>query len=177
MIRRDLSVGGLLLCLALTAAAQDASRIETFLGYSYARFYSTSGVPSFSASGGGAQFTYNFNKWIGGVFDAGAVHNGDVSGVNRDATIANFVGGPRFSYRTRHLHPYVQALWGGAYATGWITSQTAFAMTAGGGLDISINKRVSFRPVALDYCLTRLNNNNQNSLRYTTGFNFAFGAR
>jgi hypothetical protein len=61
--------------------------------------------------------------------------------------------------------------------------QTAFAMTAGGGLDIKINKNVSFRPIGLDYYMTRLqnlrsaNDNNQNNLRYTTGFNFTFGAR
>jgi hypothetical protein len=61
--------------------------------------------------------------------------------------------------------------------------QTAFAMTAGGGLDIKINKHLSFRPIGLDYYLTRLQNlrtagdNNQNNLRYTTGFNFTFGAQ
>ena len=62
-------------------------------------------------------------------------------------------------------------------------SQTAFAMTVGGGLDIKIDKWVGFRPVALDYYLTRfqnlrsLNDNNQNNLRYSTGFNFTFGAQ
>jgi hypothetical protein len=62
-----------------------------------------------------------------------------------------------------------------------IHAQTAFAMTAGGGLDIKINRHVSFRPIGLDYLLTRLqnlrtaNDNNQHSLRYTTGFNFTFG--
>ncbi len=64
-----------------------------------------------------------------------------------------------------------------------VASQTAFAMTAGGGLDIKINKHVSFRPIGLDYYLTRFQNlrtqgdNNQNDLRYTTGFNFTFGAQ
>lgn len=59
--------------------------------------------------------------------------------------------------------------------------QTAFAMTTGGGLDIKINRWVSFRPVGLDYYMTRLqnlrsaNDNNQHNLRYTTGFNFTFG--
>ena len=60
-------------------------------------------------------------------------------------------------------------------------SQTAFAMTTGGGLDIKINRHVSFRPIGLDYMLTRLQNfrslsdNNQHNLRYTTGLNFTFG--
>src|SRR5947208_463208 len=36
-----------------------------------------------------------------------------------------------------------------------MTSQTAFAMTVGGGLDIKINRWVSFRPIGLDYFMTR----------------------
>jgi len=68
-----------------------------------------------------------------------------------------------------------------AVATRVSSSQTAFAMVAGGGLDIKINRHVSFRPIGLDYYLTRLqnlrsaNDNNQNNIRYTTGFNFTFG--
>jgi hypothetical protein len=61
------------------------------------------------------------------------------------------------------------------------TQQTAFAMAVGGGLDIKLNRIVSFRPIGLDYFLTRLqnlrsaNDNNQHDLRYTTGLNFTFG--
>ncbi len=64
-----------------------------------------------------------------------------------------------------------------------VAAQTAFAMTVGGGLDIKLSKHMSFRPIGLDYYMTRLQNlrtagdNNQNNLRYTTGFNFTFGAQ
>jgi opacity protein-like surface antigen len=64
-----------------------------------------------------------------------------------------------------------------------VASQTAFAMAIGGGLDIKINKNVSFRPIGLDYYMTRFqnlrsgNDNNQNNLRYTAGVNFTFGAQ
>jgi hypothetical protein len=60
-------------------------------------------------------------------------------------------------------------------------SDTAFAMTAGGGLDIRINKHVDFRPIGLDFLWTRLQNlrtpgdSSQHNLRYTTGLNFTFG--
>jgi hypothetical protein len=56
-------------------------------------------------------------------------------------------------------------------------------MALGGGLDIKIAKWVSFRPVGLDWFMTRLQNlrsvddNNQHHLRYTTGFNFTIGAQ
>jgi hypothetical protein len=61
--------------------------------------------------------------------------------------------------------------------------QTAFAQAYGGGIDIRISKHVSFRPIELDYYMTRLqnyrsgNDNNQHNLRYMTGLNFSFGAQ
>jgi outer membrane protein OmpA-like peptidoglycan-associated protein len=54
-------------------------------------------------------------------------------------------------------------------------------MTAGGGLDIKMSKHVSFRPIQVEYFLTRLenlrtfNDNSQNNLRYSAGLNFTFG--
>ena len=62
-------------------------------------------------------------------------------------------------------------------------SETAFAWAPGGGIDIKINKNVSFRPIQLDYYMMRLQNlrskedNNQHCLRYMTGLNFTFGAQ
>jgi hypothetical protein len=62
-----------------------------------------------------------------------------------------------------------------------VAAQTDFAMTAGGGIDLKINKYLSFRPIGLDYFMTRFQNyrtpgdNNQGSLRYTAGVNFTFG--
>jgi opacity protein-like surface antigen len=64
-----------------------------------------------------------------------------------------------------------------------VASQSAFAMAIGGGLDFKISKNVSFRPIGLDYYMTRFqnlrsgNDNNQNNLRYTAGVNFTFGAQ
>lgn len=107
--------------------------------------------------------------------------------------------------------PYFQVLWGGVYYAGSTpvqvpadqlpaiptpfgdtrtapfvtlrasTSQTVFAMTAGGGLDIKLTKHITLRPIGLDYFMTRLQNlrtagdNNQNNLRVTAGVNFTFG--
>ena len=217
-MKMKLTVIGVPLLFALTAAAEDVPRMETFLGYTYFRANSATNVPAFSANGGGGQFVYNFNKWLGLVADLGAVHNGNISGVHLDTTLTNFVLGPRVTLRKGRLAPYFNVMWGGVYAstsTGFtavlapgvtppiyipgagnvlenldqalstrvVASQTAFAMTAGGGLDIKINKHMTFRPIGLDYYLTRLhklrsaNDNNQNNIRYTTGINFTFGAQ
>jgi len=62
-------------------------------------------------------------------------------------------------------------------------SQTAFAMAVGGGLDWKLGKRISFRPIAVDYVLTRFpslltgDSHNQNSIRASAGFLFTFGER
>jgi hypothetical protein len=214
-MRRNFSAIGAILLFAMVAAAQDVPQMETFVGYTYTRASSATDVPAFSANGGGGQFVYNFNKWIGGVADLGVVHNNNIGGARIDNTTMNFLFGPRLSFRHPRIRPYFQVLWGGAYVTASTqvnaiavatpngaviasqlpvisgepitarigTSQTAFAMMAGGGLDLKIDKYVTFRPIELDYYLTRFQNlrtqgdNNQNSLRYTTGFNFTFGAQ
>jgi len=186
-----------------SASAQDGQKVGVYLGYDYVRFNSATNVPAFSANGGEGQFIFKFNNTIGAVADLGAVHNNNLNGIHADTTIANFLFGPRLTlgHRSR-FRPYFQVLWGGVYGTSSVqilgtlvngvtpelpitarvgTSQTAFAMTAGGGLDIRLSKHISFRPIALDYYLTRLQNlrtlgdNNQNNLRYSAGFTFWLG--
>jgi len=62
------------------------------------------------------------------------------------------------------------------------TTQNAFAMEVGGGLDYRFNKHFSFRPVEVDYVLTRFpslskgTRENQNSISASAGVVFTFGA-
>jgi len=217
-MKKIVSVFAMVLAVALVAAAQDASRFETFLGYTYMRANSATDVPAFSANGAAGQFVVNINNWAGFLTDMGAVHNGNISGAHFDTTLTNFLFGPRFTLRKSRLSPYLQILWGGVHAGDSIrvnavelvppspaqpiylpgtpvvppntpvtlravASQTAFEMTVGGGLDIKINKYASFRPIQLEYAMTRLqnyrsgNDNNQHNIRYMTGINFTFGAQ
>jgi len=193
------------------ASAQDHPRVETFFGYTYMRANSASDVPAFSANGGSAQLAVNANKWLGFVTDIGAVHNGNIGGAHLDTTLTNFLFGPRVTLHRGRVNPYLNVLFGGVHGSTSINlaaipvdpvtlpsgtptpvpgqavtlragaSQTAFAMTTGGGIDIKINRHVSFRPIGLDYYMTRLQNlrsaqdNNQHNIRYTTGLNFTFG--
>ncbi len=168
---------------ALVAGATDVPKMETFLGYNYVRFNPNSDVfPSFNANGGGGQFVYNFNKWIGAAVDLGAVTRGSFDNFNVDATVINFVAGPRITYHNHsRFTPFGQVLFGGAYSTasaevtllggavippGTIlpspvtarvnASNTGFAMMAGGGLDIKVSKHIALRPIGADYYLTRI---------------------
>src|SRR6266850_4023673 len=204
-MKKCIAMLGAAVLTVCTAAAEDVPKIGTYLGYEYVRFNSATNVPAFSANGGGGQFIYNFNRWISGVVDLGAVHNGNIHNLQLDSTAANFLAGPRLSVRHwSRVTPYFQVLFGGVYATtsaalltdvvlpsGVVLptgsslratkAEVGFAMTAGGGLDIKVSRHVSFRPIGLDYYMTRLQNlrtggdNNQSNLRYSTGFTFWFG--
>jgi hypothetical protein len=209
-MRKIIAVIAALPLFALVAGATDWPAAEAFVGYNFVRFNPNSGyIPSFNANGGNGQFVYNLNKWVGGVFDMGAVTKGTLNGFDVDTTVLNFVAGPRFTYLNHsRFRPFVQTLFGGAYSTasapitplggsilppGLIVpgailtrvnaSHTGFAMMAGGGLDIKINKHMAFRPIGADYYLVRLpslltgNVSNRNNFRYSAGVNFLFGAK
>jgi len=192
-MKKSFAIVGMVCLSTLGAVAQDMPRMEAFVGYTYVRFNKITGAPPVSANGGGGQLVYNLNTWLGLVGDVGVVHNGDIGVAHLDSRFTNFLFGPRLAFRHAHLTPYFQVLFGGVHASssGLVnvvpvtieSNQTAFAMTAGGGLDIKLGRHVSFRPIGLDYYLTRLQNlrrlgdDSQNNLRYTTGFNFTFGAQ
>src|SRR3954470_7059918 len=175
-MKKCIAIIGASVLAAWTAAAADVPKGGVFLGYEYVRFNPGGIVPDFSANGGGGQFIYNVNGWLGAVVDVGAVHNGDLSGFHLDSSFVNFIGGPRFSIRrSKRFVPYFQALFGGVYSTSSAqigvfpistpasvlpvlpsdvpitarlnASETKFAMTAGGGLDIKVGKHMMFRPI------------------------------
>jgi hypothetical protein len=62
-------------------------------------------------------------------------------------------------------------------------SENAFSMKIGGGVDYRFNKHFSFRPVEVDYVLTRFpdlssgTHENQNSIAASAGVIFTFGAQ
>jgi Outer membrane protein beta-barrel domain/PKD-like domain len=181
-MQKCISVLVLSALLALTAIADEAPKYEVFLGYHFVRFHPNSDfIPTFNANGGGGQFVYNFNTWLGAEFDGGAVTKGVLNGFDVDTTVINFVAGPRVTFRhNSRLIPFVHALFGGAYSTASLpvggtllpsgtivppntpvtvrlsAANTSFAMLAGGGLDIKLSRHVTFRPVGADYYLTRI---------------------
>jgi len=200
------------LLVAAVAGATDVPRMETFLGYNFVRFNPDSGfVPSFNANGGSAQFVYNFSNLIGIAVDGGGVHKGELNGADVDTTVAHLLAGPRVSFHNHsRFTPFGEVLFGGAYAamsrqinvlpiagTGdsllldptipisvrLQASHAGFAMMAGGGLDIKLNKHIAFRPFAADYYLVRLpklgttDDVNRNNWRLSGGINFMFGAQ
>jgi hypothetical protein len=120
--------------------------------------------------------------------------NGNVQG-----NLFTYLFGPQLKVRAHKLEPFGNLLFGGAHTNVYGNAFTtlcqpiagrcgitkaptaeAFAMSFGGGVDIPINHRVSFRPAEVSYLLTRFSNpltktNNQNNFRYLVGINFNLG--
>ena len=206
---------GILTLAALCGAcamAQEAPLEDAFIGYSFLRVNSAQQIPAFTANGGVATLAWNLNNHLGVELEFGGYHNGNVNHLPFDTTSFSYLLGPRVSWgRTKKIDPYLHVLVGANWAISSIAksalltptsrvvvapsgryedSQASFAMAAGGGLDIQINKYVLFRPVQIDYYLTDFNTPNlfpapgqppvttsnkiQNNLRYAAGIVFTF---
>jgi len=136
--------------------------------------------------------TTGFNIPANATFPSGL--QGNVQG-----NLFTYLFGPQLKVRAHKVEPFGSLLFGGAHTNVYgnafktlcqpivggcgITkapTAEAFAMSFGGGIDIPINKTVSFRPAELSYLLTRFSNpltktNNQNNFRYSVGINFNLG--
>jgi len=202
---------GIALFMGETAFAQDFDAWEESLDYSFARGNPANVGKPYSLNGGGGALVYNFNGFIGVKVDlqgygstTRTVNNfvvvnpeGVTTIVNSGAVQTNlftYMAGPQLRIPTHTFKPFAEFLFGGALthfhanlATGASTtnvntSNNAFAMAVGGGLDIRINKTISIRPFQMDYLLTRVGNSpipggnhNQNNFRYSAGISLTFG--
>lgn len=109
-----------------------------------------------------------------------------------------YLFGPQIKLRMHGFQPYGQYLLGGAHSNVYgnafhticqpvvgacafsaAPSGNAFAMSAGFGLDIPINKTFSIRPAEVSWLYTKFtnqfSNGSQNSFRYSAGAVFNFG--
>lgn len=179
-------------------------RVELFLGYSFLR-----NVPASAGNrlawlhGGSTSLAINVNRYLGLVFDFGGSHadrfgpgappTGGI--VDASGNVFTYMFGPRLSSRHDTVTPFVQALFGQVHA-GKVTlngcsgigcsplpSENAFAMTAGGGLDITLHRHVALRLFQAEYLMTRFADRSssagqrarQNDVRLSTGIVFRFG--
>lgn len=175
----------LLAFFSLTAAAafaQDVPKLDVFVGYSYVRDNpSTSGVNGFNLHGGSASVAYNANNWLSAVADFGGYHANNILGSGVDGTLSTYLFGPRVSFRKHErFTPFAQALFGVAHSSvSFGSTDNAFAASFGGGVDVKLFHRLSWRPAQVEYLLTRFpeatsSRETQNNLRVSTGVVFHF---
>jgi opacity protein-like surface antigen len=179
-------------------------KVELFLGYSFLRNVPTSAGNRLAyLHGGSTSLALNVNRHLGLVADFGGSHanrfgpNAPPAGgiVDASGNVFTYMFGPRLSFRHDRVTPFVQALFGGVHATDVkisgcsgigcspLPSENAFAMTAGGGLDITLRRHVALRLFQAEYLMTRFtdrsslagNTARQNDVRLSTGIVFRFG--
>jgi opacity protein-like surface antigen len=98
------------------------------------------------------------------VEGAGNFKNGD--------SLLSALGGLTFKARQlKTFQPFVRGLAGAARSSVG-KSDTGFAFTAGGGLDVKVRDTVSIRVVQVDYFQTRLFGATQNNVRFGAGIVF-----
>ena len=161
-------------------------RFEINGGYSYINFDPGDPFRNFNNHGGTGGFTYNANRVLGLTAEVGG-YNGhrDVNGVRQSASLTSYLFGPRLNLRMfDHFVPFAEFLFGGANGNLGFTgdqSQNAFALAAGGGVDVVLTKNLAWRFAQIDYLMTNFSgpslnaNARQNNLRLGSGLVLRFG--
>ena len=187
MKMRSLFMGVFLLSGAVLSAQEaETPRYEVGLNYSWLHVNSSNFDYQRTGNGGSGYVAYNINQNVSLVGDFGGYAN-TRKGI--DDKVLTYLFGPRFSLRHwSKITPYCQFLFGGAYAWSGPNNgtQNGFATAAGGGLDYSLTKRISIKPIQVEYVMTQLDSNglggstkgfgnHQNDVRYSAGVVFKFG--
>jgi opacity protein-like surface antigen len=180
---------GIFLATAAIVNAQETNtpKYEVGLNYSWLHVNASDFNHQRTGNGGSGYFAYNLNNIVGLVGDFGGYAN-----TRTDNKVLTYMFGPRFNWRHSRFNPYVQFLFGGAYAwstpNGTSTTQNSFATAAGGGLDYKLTDRIAIKPIQVEYVMTQFDSANlggstrsfgdhQNYIRYSAGVVFRFGEK
>ena len=179
-MRKVLIVCGLFLMGAAGVRAQEAGGVEVSGNYQYVRFNPGSGASGINCQGGSGSFGAYLTSRVGITGEFGACRvTGLTSGTS--AHEMDYLFGPRLYFPTHgRVFPFVQALFGGERFSAGVTgvgsgSTNAFAVTAGGGADITLTRHVSFRAIQVEYLYTHFGGASQNNLRLQSGIVWRFG--
>jgi outer membrane protein OmpA-like peptidoglycan-associated protein len=166
-------------------------KFEIAGSYDYVNFNPGDPFASFGANGGSGEFAYNASRWLGLVADLGqysfARNEFPLTGVTSNVSggFSSFLFGPRLNLRKfNYFVPFVEFLVGGVHADASINgdaSQYAFALAAGGGVDMTITRHFAWRVAQIDYLMTTFSGSavgatsRQNNLRVGTGLVYRWG--
>src|SRR5580658_3016033 len=105
--------------------------------------------------GAGATVTYDFNRWFGLTVDGSGQWGSGNSGVAAridQVEFFNLSAGPKFSYRSRHFSPFLEALVGEhRLASEVFGNDYEIGLLAGGGLDLKLSRHFAWRMFRADY--------------------------
>jgi hypothetical protein len=204
------ATGVCVLLFTMVSGAQSTSqgypRFEVPVDFSFVNVHPDLPIiTSFNVFGGGLGGVYNVTPLIGIKADfqfytqgTGVRNQLEKEGYPPGQLSANFVTymfGPQFKYHEGRYQPFGEALFGAAHSnefaqiladegnTNASSTNNAFAMEFGGGLDIPITAIIQARPVEVDYLYTRFGVNgtnytgSQTNFKYSAGVNFTFGGK
>jgi outer membrane protein OmpA-like peptidoglycan-associated protein len=166
-------------------------RYEVAGMYDYINFAPSAPFANSNSHGGSGSLTYNPSRWLGLTAEAGGYNTQrnlfPLTGTNNSvrAGFMSYLFGPRLNLRKFDLFvPFAEFLVGGVRGGSRITGagvQNAFALAAGGGVDMVLTKNVAWRVAQLDYFMTTLSGpalgttGRQDSFRAATGIVLRFG--
>jgi opacity protein-like surface antigen len=182
--------------LCVTTAAQDRSHFEVFGGYSLERIAPCGPAPggefpcnaetgflapTTNFNGWNASFTGYFTRFLGATADFSG-HYGPYRFGNGQppyplASRYSYMFGPVFAWRMPRFTPFAHLLLGRtSESVGCcIGNYNVFSWAAGGGLDVSVTRRIAVRLAQLDYESVHVPGNAAaNGLRYSSGVVFRF---
>ena len=153
----------LFLALSIFALSSSAQSVDASLSYSYFRLGGSGGLNQNGVSGSVA---YNPKSWLGIVGDVGGYH-ASPGGVS--VNTYTYLFGPRVTLRNpSKFNPFAQALFGGSrISSGGSNSQ--FAYSLGGGVDIGLLPHMALRP-QVDYIGLNTPVQRTNCTRVSVGF-------
>lgn len=167
---------------------QEPTRVNAFVGYS---FYSTnlSTVGRASTYGWEASGEVRLYRWVGVVGDIDTHYGSQgfpicqtfpttgyvCSTFSADIIERNFLVGPSLSIKRGNFRPFVQVLVGGAHVNAGLFqgNDNSFAAAVGGGVDVRVTRRLSWR-LKGDYLRTQFFGARQDNGRFSTGPVFRF---
>ena len=179
-MRKFMIACGLLLLTTVSARAQENRGVEVSGNYQYVRFNPGNGASGINCQGGSGAFGAYLTSRAGIIGEFGACK---VTGLPSGATAheMDYLFGPRMYFHSHgRVFPFVQALVGAERLSAGLSgvgsgSTSAFALTAGGGADITLTRHVSWRAIQVEYLYTHFSSASQNSLRLQSGIVYRFG--
>ncbi len=171
---------------SITPPGKLVPRYEIAGMFDYVNFNPGGGFSSFNNYGGSGSFTWNVSRWIGITEELGGLsYNRKVNGTGIHGGQSTFLVGPRLNLRKfDYFVPYAEFLLGAAHSGPQMTgdgSQSAFALAAGGGVDVVLTKNLVWRFAEIDYLMTDYSgaslggNARQDNLRLASGIVLRFG--
>src|SRR5947209_7117912 len=135
----------------------------------------------------GASATYNFSRWLGLTLDASNHWGSGESTLFRrldDHAFSNLSLGPKFTFRSRHFSPFLEALVGDHRLTpDAFHDIDKLGFMFGGGLDVNVSRHVAWRLLRADYVMSNYRfgprsttpTTDLSGVRLQTGLVFMFG--